>query len=234
MEPSRTQWYSATVGFGIEMVLVRGRPTTAAMESWVLTALPRLRRPEVQYPGEDQPRFSRVDVTLNAAGRIEAERPEEFTLLWATTRSVPAAPDNSLMSFAPLLRLFGLSSADPNAWALLPDSQQLPRLPSGPVGEDAARRNAFLLSLALLAKADGFGAAFFADGSVSDSGCLLVAGGEALHWTEADCELQRERADALLRSTFPGVGPDLEELQSLGPGEPYWSRPLVASGRRVD
>jgi hypothetical protein len=224
----------ATVGFGIEMVLVRGRPTTEAMESWVLTALSRLRRPEAQYPGEDHPRFTNVDVSLNAAGRIEAERPEEFTLLWATTQSVAAVPDRSLMSFAPVLRLFGLSSADPSAWAVLPDSQRLPRLPSDRVGEDAAKRNPFLLSLALIAKAEGFDSAFFADGSVSDSGCLLIAGGEALNWTDADCDLQRDRANELLGSAFSGVGPDLNELQWLGPGEPFWSRPLVASGRRLD
>jgi hypothetical protein len=225
---------AATMGFGIEMVLVRGRPTTAAMESWVLTALSRLRQPELQYPGEDQPQFTKVDVSLNAAGRIEAERPEEFTLLWATTQSVVAAPDRSLMSFAPFLRIFGPSSADPCAWAVLPDSQGLPRLPSDPVGEDAAKRNAFLLSLALIAQAEGFDSAFFADGSVSDSGCLIIAGGEALNWTDADCDLQRDRANELLRSTFSAVGPDLNELQWLGPGEPFWSRPLVASGRRLD
>lgn len=224
------------MGFGVENVLIRGRPSIAVLEEWVQAALPRLKGPELQFPGEELPRFVTVDVALNASGRLEVERPQDFTILWIKTDASASAPkpEESLMSFAPVLRLLGIKNREPLQWSPLREASNLPLLPSDRVGADAAQRNAFLLSLALIAKSRGHDSAFFADGSVSDSGCLFIPGGHGLIWSDVDCEVQRQRADDLLRQSFPAIGPDLDELQWAGPGDPFWSRPLVEGGQRLD
>ncbi|MFZ5470430.1 MAG: hypothetical protein ACOZIN_13415 [Myxococcota bacterium] len=224
------------MGFSVENVLVRGRPSDNDLEAWVRLALPRLRRPELQFPGERHPRFVAVNLKLEAAGRLDAERAEDLTLLWIeASDALPSVnPDQSLMSFGQLLRMLGIKKRDPMEWAMLRETATLPRLPQDPAGADAARGNPFLLSLALIAKSHGHDAAFFADASVSDSGCLVIPDRDGVTWTEADCSAKRQRANALLQTTFPGVAPDIDELQWVGPGKSYWSRPLVRAGRRVD
>ena len=223
------------MGFGVENVLIRGRPPSKALEAWVRAALPRLKQPELQFPGESRATLLTSNVLLNAAGRLQVERPHEFTVLWLTAESsaLSAEPDN-LLSFGPLRRLLGIKRRDPLEWSPLHEGARLPPLPVDRAGADAVQRNAFLLTLALLAKAEGHDSAFFADGSVSDSGCLFVPGGDAIIWSDVDCDAQRERADEVLRKTFAPIGPDLEELQWVGPGDAFWSRPLVEAGRRVE
>ncbi len=103
----------------------------------------------------------------------------------------------------------------------------LPLLPGG-LSEDV---DPFLLSLALVAQADGVDAAFLVDSSISDCGSLVVAGKPVVQWDEDSADEGRERADGLIRTIFGEGAPDMEELTWLGPAPSFWQRRLPVAAR---
>ncbi|MDP1822110.1 MAG: hypothetical protein Q8L48_02675 [Archangium sp.] len=108
----------------------------------------------------------------------------------------------------------------------------LPALPAGASDEDV---DPFLLTIALLAHAEGVEAAFLVDSSISDCGALFACGKPFVRWDpdsdSGDQDEGRQRADVLLRSVFGDGAPELEELTWLGPGPTFWRRRLPVAAR---
>ena len=104
----------------------------------------------------------------------------------------------------------------------------LPAVPADALTEDV---DPFLLTIALLAQADGVDAAYLSDSSISDCGALIVTGKPVVRWDGDSADEQRERGDGLLRALFGDQAPDLEELTWLGPAPTHWQRRLPVAAR---
>lgn len=166
-------------------------------------------------PGADLERW-----VGTAMPRLQTAR---FPLLVAAGRIDEDAAPFTFVFFARLTEGAEAPPLEPAAGPV----HDLPVLP-GDLSDDV---DPFLLTLALLAQADGVDAAFLVDSSISDCGSLVVASKPVVQWDADSADEGRERAEGLLRAVFGDRAPDLEELTWLGPAASFWQRRMPVAPR---
>jgi hypothetical protein len=178
------------VGFSVQTVVVRGRPSDEQLDRWATRALARL--DTVRFP------------VLCAAGRVDAGA-KPFTVIE--------------------FRRLEVGVEVPQLGAASGPVHDLPALPAHDFVD------AFLMTIALVAKADGVDAVYLSDSSISDAGCLVLPGGSITTWNDETCDEGRDVAEQTLAKLFGEGAPELEELTWLGSGAPFFQRRLPVAAR---